>query len=65
MTRSGALESKKRCHDLLHRESDEKDILSKSMHFPEDPEILSSEVWAWLDMLIKQYRYVNRRFGPS
>jgi len=32
------LESKKRCHDLLHSESDERDFLRKSTHFLEDPE---------------------------
>jgi len=37
MTRPGALESKKRCHDLLHREIDKGDLLRKSTHFPEDP----------------------------
>jgi hypothetical protein len=36
MTRPGALESKKRCYDLIHRESDERDILRKSTHFPEE-----------------------------
>jgi hypothetical protein len=38
MTRPGASESKKRCHDLLQRESDERDFLRKSTHFLEDPE---------------------------
>jgi hypothetical protein len=36
MTRPGALESKKRCHDLIHSERDEVDILRKSTHFSED-----------------------------
>jgi hypothetical protein len=39
MTRPGALESKKRCHDLIHRESDERDFLRISTHFPEDTKI--------------------------
>jgi hypothetical protein len=29
MTRPGASESKKRCHDLLHRDSDSRDYLRK------------------------------------
>jgi hypothetical protein len=34
------LESKKRCHDLIHRESDERDILRKSTYFPEEPKAI-------------------------
>jgi hypothetical protein len=41
MTRPGALESKKRCHDLLHRDKDKKDFLEKSAHFPEEPVFLA------------------------
>jgi hypothetical protein len=33
MTRPGALESKKRCHDLIHRECDEKDFYKKKYAF--------------------------------
>jgi hypothetical protein len=33
MTRPGALESKKRCHDLLHRDSDNRDFLVKKYAF--------------------------------
>jgi len=40
MTRPGALESKKRCHDLLHRDSDESDLFRKSAHFPDEPKML-------------------------
>jgi hypothetical protein len=37
MTRPGALESKKRRHDLIHRDSDKMVFQEKSTHFPEDP----------------------------
>jgi hypothetical protein len=38
MTRPGALESKKRCHDLFQRDRDYEDLGGKSTHFPEEPE---------------------------
>jgi hypothetical protein len=37
MTRLGALESKKRYHDLRHRDSDIMDFLVKSGYFPDEP----------------------------
>jgi len=45
MTRPGASESKKRCHDLLHRDSNKRDFLSKSTHFPDEPIISYKTVY--------------------